>query len=87
MCTEITFSLLSFFLLLFLTHLGLHGLEQGYGTALGVITHLHETGKLKRAFYAQSTPYHQGSRFVQPGSDLLRSTTGYLLIVHLDWPG
>jgi len=34
----------------------------GYGTALGLITHLHETGKLKRAFYTQSTPYHQGSR-------------------------
>jgi hypothetical protein len=41
------------------------GLEQGYGTALGVITHLHEIGKLKRAFYTQSTPYHQGSRFVR----------------------
>ncbi|OBZ68080.1 Methylthioribose-1-phosphate isomerase [Grifola frondosa] len=34
----------------------------GYGTALGVITYLHETGKLKRAYYTQSTPYHQGSR-------------------------
>ncbi|KAI0706852.1 eukaryotic translation initiation factor 2B [Cerioporus squamosus] len=34
----------------------------GYGTALGLITHLHETGKLQRAFYTQSTPYHQGSR-------------------------
>ncbi|PCH43790.1 eukaryotic translation initiation factor 2B [Wolfiporia cocos MD-104 SS10] len=34
----------------------------GYGTALGLITYLHETGKLKRAFYTQSTPYHQGSR-------------------------
>ena len=72
------------FLFLYLTRLGL---EQGYGTALGVITHLHEIGKLKRAFYTQSTPYHQGSRFVQPGSDLLRSTTGFLLIVHLDWSG
>lgn len=61
MCTEMTFSFLFFML------------DQGYGTALGVITHLHETGKLKRAFYTQSTPYHQGSRFVQPGSDLLRS--------------
>jgi len=45
-------------------HLSLTRLGQGYGTALGVITHLHETGKLKRAFYTQSTPYHQGSRFV-----------------------
>ncbi|KAG8917326.1 S-methyl-5-thioribose-1-phosphate isomerase [Tulasnella sp. 408] len=34
----------------------------GYGTALGLITYLHETGKLERAFYTQSTPYHQGSR-------------------------
>ncbi|KZT08358.1 Methylthioribose-1-phosphate isomerase [Laetiporus sulphureus 93-53] len=34
----------------------------GYGTALGVITYLHETGRLERAFYTQSTPYHQGSR-------------------------
>ncbi|KAG8814725.1 S-methyl-5-thioribose-1-phosphate isomerase [Serendipita sp. 401] len=34
----------------------------GYGTALGIITHLHEVGKLRRAYYTQSTPYHQGSR-------------------------
>ncbi|KAG9009621.1 S-methyl-5-thioribose-1-phosphate isomerase [Tulasnella sp. JGI-2019a] len=34
----------------------------GYGTALGLITRLHETGKLSRAFYTQSAPYHQGSR-------------------------
>ncbi|KAI0780074.1 eukaryotic translation initiation factor 2B [Fomes fomentarius] len=34
----------------------------GYGTALGLITYLHETGKLQRAFFTQSTPYHQGSR-------------------------
>ncbi|OCH95130.1 Methylthioribose-1-phosphate isomerase [Obba rivulosa] len=34
----------------------------GYGTALGLITFLHETGRLQRAFYTQSTPYHQGSR-------------------------
>ncbi|KIP04206.1 hypothetical protein PHLGIDRAFT_129654 [Phlebiopsis gigantea 11061_1 CR5-6] len=34
----------------------------GYGTALGLITHLHETGKLEKAYYTQSTPYHQGSR-------------------------
>lgn len=34
----------------------------GYGTALGLITYLHETGRLQRAFYTQSTPYHQGSR-------------------------
>ncbi|GBE81129.1 hypothetical protein BKA93DRAFT_755806 [Sparassis latifolia] len=34
----------------------------GYGTALGLITYLHETGKLKQAYYTQSTPYHQGSR-------------------------
>ena len=41
------------------------GLLQGYGTALGLITYLHETGKLERAFYTQSTPYHQGSRCVR----------------------
>jgi methylthioribose-1-phosphate isomerase len=34
----------------------------GYGTALGVITALHESGHLDRAYYTQSTPYHQGSR-------------------------
>ncbi|KAI0743488.1 eukaryotic translation initiation factor 2B [Daedaleopsis nitida] len=34
----------------------------GYGTALGLITYLHETGQLQRAFFTQSTPYHQGSR-------------------------
>jgi methylthioribose-1-phosphate isomerase len=35
---------------------------QGYGTALGLITYLHETGKLGRAYYTQTAPYHQGSR-------------------------
>jgi methylthioribose-1-phosphate isomerase len=39
---------------------------QGYGTALGVITHLFETGFLERAYYTQSTPYHQGSRYHHP---------------------
>ncbi|KAF8581619.1 putative translation initiation factor [Ramaria rubella] len=34
----------------------------GYGTALGLITHLHETGRLEKAYYTQSAPYHQGSR-------------------------
>ncbi|KAG6903099.1 S-methyl-5-thioribose-1-phosphate isomerase [Termitomyces sp. Mi166 len=34
----------------------------GYGTALGLITYLHETGKLNKAYYTQTTPYHQGSR-------------------------
>ncbi|KAI0341954.1 eukaryotic translation initiation factor 2B [Trametopsis cervina] len=34
----------------------------GYGTALGLITYLHETGKLQTAYFTQSTPYHQGSR-------------------------
>ncbi|KAF8904471.1 Methylthioribose-1-phosphate isomerase [Gymnopilus junonius] len=34
----------------------------GYGTALGMVTYLHETGKLKSAFYTQTAPYHQGSR-------------------------
>lgn len=28
---------------------------QGYGTALGVITNLFETGRLERAYYTQST--------------------------------
>jgi methylthioribose-1-phosphate isomerase len=37
---------------------------QGYGTALGVITYLFETAKLNKAYFTQSTPYHQGSRFV-----------------------
>jgi len=34
----------------------------GYGTALGLITYLHESGKLGRAYYTQTAPYHQGSR-------------------------
>lgn len=34
----------------------------GYGTALGVITRLFETGNLERAYYTQSAPYHQGTR-------------------------
>jgi len=37
-------------------------LTQGYGTALGLITHLHELGKLNKAYYTQTAPYHQGSR-------------------------
>ncbi|RXK35732.1 methylthioribose-1-phosphate isomerase [Tremella mesenterica] len=34
----------------------------GYGTALGVITALFQAGQLDTAYYAQTTPYHQGSR-------------------------
>ena len=34
----------------------------GYGTAIGVITALFEHDHLDTAFYAQTTPYHQGSR-------------------------
>lgn len=34
----------------------------GYGTALGVITYLFENQKLNKAYFTQSTPYHQGSR-------------------------
>lgn len=34
----------------------------GYGTALGVITALFETDRLQTAYYAQTAPYHQGSR-------------------------
>ncbi|KAI9450347.1 hypothetical protein F5148DRAFT_1337072 [Russula earlei] len=37
-------------------------LAYGYGTALGLITYLHESGKLRRAYYTQTAPYHQGSR-------------------------
>ncbi|GAA97007.1 uncharacterized protein L969DRAFT_96896 [Mixia osmundae IAM 14324] len=33
-----------------------------YGTALGVITALHELGRLEHAFYAQTAPYQQGAR-------------------------
>lgn len=36
--------------------------SQGYGTALGLITYLHETDKLNKAYYTQTAPYHQGSR-------------------------
>ncbi|WVF73180.1 methylthioribose-1-phosphate isomerase [Kwoniella sp. CBS 6097] len=34
----------------------------GYGTAIGVITALFEEEQLDTAYYAQTTPYHQGSR-------------------------
>lgn len=34
----------------------------GYGTAIGVITSLFEQDQLDMAYYAQTTPYHQGSR-------------------------
>ncbi|TXT11123.1 hypothetical protein VHUM_01874 [Vanrija humicola] len=34
----------------------------GYGTAIGVITALFEADHLDTAYYAQTTPYHQGSR-------------------------
>ncbi|KAH8814741.1 hypothetical protein DL96DRAFT_1624786 [Flagelloscypha sp. PMI_526] len=34
----------------------------GYGTALGLITYLFEQGKLGRAYFTQTGPYHQGSR-------------------------
>ncbi|KAF5322830.1 hypothetical protein D9619_002037 [Psilocybe cf. subviscida] len=34
----------------------------GYGTALGMITYLHETNKLQKAYFTQTAPYHQGSR-------------------------
>lgn len=34
----------------------------GYGTALGLITYLFESGKLNKAYYTQTAPYHQGSR-------------------------
>jgi methylthioribose-1-phosphate isomerase len=37
---------------------------QGYGTALGLITYLHDTGTLGKAYFTQSAPYHQGSRCV-----------------------
>ncbi|KAF8529784.1 eukaryotic translation initiation factor 2B [Hysterangium stoloniferum] len=34
----------------------------GYGTAFGLITYLHQTSKLEKAYFTQSAPYHQGSR-------------------------
>ncbi|KAF9501870.1 putative translation initiation factor [Pleurotus eryngii] len=34
----------------------------GYGTALGLITYLHEIRHLDKAYYTQTAPYHQGSR-------------------------
>lgn len=36
---------------------------QGYGTALGLITYLHDTRKLGKAYFTQTAPYHQGSRY------------------------
>ncbi|KAJ7268755.1 hypothetical protein B0H12DRAFT_1200662 [Mycena haematopus] len=41
---------------------GQNSMRQGYGTALGLITYLHETGKLGTAYFTQTAPYHQGSR-------------------------
>lgn len=44
------------------THRTLNDLTlSGYGTALGLITHLFETSHLKTAYYTQSAPYHQVS--------------------------
>ncbi|GAA5991905.1 hypothetical protein JCM11641_003016 [Rhodosporidiobolus odoratus] len=34
----------------------------GYGTALGVITSLHQQGRLAHAYFAQTGPYQQGAR-------------------------
>ncbi|CAE6430957.1 unnamed protein product [Rhizoctonia solani] len=34
----------------------------GYGTALGLITHLFEQGLLGKAYFTQTAPYHQGTR-------------------------
>lgn len=34
----------------------------GYGTALGVITAMHELGRLEHAYYMQTGPYMQGAR-------------------------
>lgn len=34
----------------------------GYGTALGVIRHLHEQGQLDHAYCTETRPYNQGSR-------------------------
>lgn len=34
----------------------------GYGTALGVVRHLHESGRLERAYCTETRPYNQGSR-------------------------
>lgn len=34
----------------------------GYGTALGVIRSVHESGQLKRAYCTETRPYNQGSR-------------------------
>ena len=51
-------------------HLHTHA-EQGYGTALGLITYLHETAKLARAYYTQTAPYHQGSRYAVIDHDIV----------------
>ncbi|QRV94188.1 translation initiation factor eIF-2B beta subunit [Ceratobasidium sp. AG-Ba] len=34
----------------------------GYGTALGLITHLFENSQLGKAYFTQTAPYHQGTR-------------------------
>ncbi|CAG8735335.1 15301_t:CDS:2 [Cetraspora pellucida] len=34
----------------------------GYGTALGIIRHLHDQGNLLHAYYTETRPYNQGSR-------------------------
>ncbi|KAJ1304531.1 hypothetical protein OPQ81_005672 [Rhizoctonia solani] len=35
----------------------------GYGTALGLITHLFEQGQLGKAYFTQTAPYHQESAY------------------------
>lgn len=44
--------------------------NQGYGTALGVITASFEEGQLDRAFYAQTAPYHQGGSTIVSIADI-----------------
>lgn len=59
----------------------------GYGTALGIITALHELGRLEHTYFMQTTPYLQGARLTSlelhalsiPCSMVCDSAVGWLV--------
>lgn len=59
----------------------------GYGTALGIITSLHELGRLEHTYFMQTTPYLQGARLTSlelqslniPSSMVCDSAVGWLV--------
>jgi methylthioribose-1-phosphate isomerase len=59
----------------------------GYGTALGIITALHELDRLEHTYFMQTTPYLQGARLTSlelqalsiPSSMVCDSAVGWLI--------